>query len=230
MVDKTLVVKIDAAVGSFSLNLSFTAPVGLTVLFGPSGSGKSTLLDCLAGLRTPDNGEIAVGDRIFYDSAKRLNLPPQKRKVGYVFQNPTLFPHLSVRENIGFGLQSWQPERQKARLEELLELFSLESLSDRHPASLSGGESQRTAIARALAPAPQLLLLDEPFSALDSQLRTSLSTQLRSLQRQLSLPMVLVTHSSTDARQLADLVVHIQAGQMQTIGLPDLILPPRTHP
>ncbi len=226
MVDRTLIVKVDAAIGSFSLNLSFTAPGGLTVLFGPSGSGKSTLLDCLAGLRTPDNGEIAIGDRVFYDSAKQLNLPPQSRKIGYVFQNPTLFPHLSVRENIGFGLQSWQPELRKARLDELLELFTLNILADRYPASLSGGESQRTAIARALAPAPQLLLLDEPFSALDSQLRTSLSTQLRSLQRQLSLPMVLVTHSSTDARQLADLVVHIQAGRMQTMGSPELVLPP----
>jgi molybdate transport system ATP-binding protein len=225
MVERTLKARINATVGSFSLAVELSVPNGLIVLFGPSGSGKSTLLDCIAGLRVPDSGEILLGDQVFYDSDRKVHLPPQKRRIGYVFQRPTLFPHLTVGDNIGFGLQSWSPARRKARLDELLDLMQLRDLADRYPANLSGGEGQRAAVARALAPEPQLLLLDEPFSALESQLRKSLGEKLRSLQRKLSLPMVLVTHSRAAARELADLVVYMQAGRIQTTSTPDQLIP-----
>jgi molybdate transport system ATP-binding protein len=224
MVDAFLRVKLKAVVGSFELAVDFAAPLSSIVLFGPSGSGKSTVLDCIAGLRSPYEGTIAVGEVKFFDSEASINLPPQKRKIGYVFQKPALFPHLSVRNNIAFGIKDWPAQKRKEREEYLLNLLHLDGLSERRPANLSGGESQRVALARAIAPEPQLLLLDEPFSALDHNLRTELGAELRSLQRTLALPMVLVTHSQQEALELADVTVCLNAGRVEKIGTPTQVL------
>jgi len=224
MVDQLLRVKMKAVLGSFDLAVDLSAPLGLIVLFGPSGSGKSTFLDCLAGLRAPDEGLISAGSETFFDSQAGVNLPPQKRKLGYVFQRPALFPHLSISANIGFGIEDWPAERRTSRIEQLLELLHLRQSADRFPASLSGGEAQRAALARAIAPEPRLLLLDEPFSALDMKLREELGHELRSLQRDLTLPMVLVTHSRQEAIALADVLVCINAGKIEKVGSPSQIL------
>lgn len=224
MVDPFLRVNLKTTVGSFELDIDFTAPLSSVVLFGPSGSGKSTVLDCIAGLRSPSEGAITIGDVKFFDSEAAINLPPQKRKIGYVFQKPALFPHLSVRDNIAFGIKHWPTHKRQARVTYLLNLLHLDELAARRPVNLSGGEGQRVALARAIAPEPQLLLLDEPFSALDQNLRTELGTELRSLQRTLALPMVLVTHSRQEALELADVTVCMNAGRVEKIGAPSVVL------
>ncbi len=224
MVDRTLHVAVTTAVGSFQLDVDFTVEPGLTVLFGPSGSGKSTLLDCLAGLRVPDKGRIVVHGQIFLDKARGINLPPQKRHLGYVFQESALFPHLSVRDNITFGIDRWPRERKESRTKYLCELLKLDGLLDRRPSQLSGGEAQRVALARAIAPEPRLLLLDEPFSSLDMRLRAQLGSELSAIRRELSLPMVLVTHFPDEALELGDTVVSLAGGRVCAVGSPPEIL------
>lgn len=224
MVDRTLHVDLKTVLGSFRLAADFTVPLEFIVLFGPSGAGKSTLLDCLAGLRTADEGRIVVGGERFFDSEARINLRPQKRRLGYVFQRSALFPHLRVRENIAFGIEHWERGKREARIDYLVELLQLVTLTERRPASLSGGEAQRVSLARAIAPEPRLLLLDEPFSAMDGNLRSEMELELKSLARRLSLPMVLVTHSRATALALADHVVCIDGGTIRKIGSADTVL------
>jgi molybdate transport system ATP-binding protein len=224
MVSNLLQVKLETTVQSFSLKVEFTVVARLTVLFGPSGCGKSTVLNCLAGLRKPDTGLIAVCGKTFFDTNAAINLPPQMRQAGYVFQNPALFPHLTVAENIGFGIDHWEEDKRNARINYLLELLKLSGLGDRRVSQISGGQIQRVALARALAPEPKLLLLDEPFSALDTDLRNQLADELRSMQRKLALPMVLVTHSRAEALQLADSVVLLDRGKVVADGDPQRLL------
>jgi molybdate transport system ATP-binding protein len=224
MVSTVLKAKLKKKLDDFQLNIELSVPLGSTVLFGPSGSGKSTILDCLAGLRRPDEGFIAVGNDQFLDSTAGFFLPPQKRKIGYVFQRPSLFPHLTVRENIAFGISHWQKDKRENRVDTLLELLQINYLSGRRPTKLSGGEGQRAALARALAPEPHLLLLDEPFSALDVDSRKQLGDELLKLQKNLSLPMVLVTHSREEALALAEVVVCISAGRVIKTGSPAEVL------
>jgi molybdate transport system ATP-binding protein len=224
MVSNLVEVKIAAALQTFNLNVEFSVEARLTVLFGPSGCGKSTVLNCLAGLRKPDSGSIVVCDKTFFDVAQGINLPPQSRQIGYVFQNPSLFPHLTVFENIAFGIDKWDTKRRNDRVNELLELLNLSGLGNRRVSQISGGQIQRVALARALAPEPKLVLLDEPFSALDSELRNQLAEELLSMQKQLALPMVLVTHSRAEALQMADTVVLLDRGQVTAIGSPQSLL------
>lgn len=219
MVDGFLTVNFKTTVGSFELSVDFIAPLTTIALFGPSGSGKSTILDHIAGIRTPKQGMITVGSETFFDSAGKINLPPQKRKIGYVFQKSALFPHLSVRENIRFGITNWDSQKKKQREEYLIQLLRLSALADRKPANLSGGESQRVALARAIAPEPKLLLLDEPFSALDQDSRQELGAELTSLRKTLALPMVLVTHSRQEALDLSKYTVCVKAGCVEKVGL-----------
>lgn len=218
MVDRTLQASLKVVLSAFELDVDFAVPLEFIVLFGPSGAGKSTLLDCIAGLRTADQGRIVIGEECFFDSDAKINLRPQKRRLGYVFQRPTLFPHLSVRENICFGIEHWKHDRRKDREDYLIDLLQLGPLTERRPSGLSGGERQRVALARAIAPEPHLLLLDEPFSALDAELRGELETELHSLARRLALPMVLVTHSRATALSLADTVVCLEGGKIRAIG------------
>lgn len=199
---------------SFHFELRVAAS-GTTVLFGPSGSGKTTLLRMLAGLDRPDHGRIVIEGSTWFDSTGRISLPPQQRRVGYVTQESALFPHLTVRENAGFGVPA--PERAK-RVPEMLSLAGVAELSDRYPHELSGGQKQRVALARAVAPQPRLLLLDEPLSALDARARNTLRSDLGRFLRAVGLPTVLVTHDRDEALALGDDVALIDGGRVLQAG------------
>jgi molybdate transport system ATP-binding protein len=190
----------------------------VTVLFGPSGSGKTTALRMLAGLEPVDRGSIRVAGHTWADAARGLHLPAQMRKLGFLSQAYHLFPHLSVRENLGYGLMGLPPEARAARVSELLQLLDLVDLGQRRPGELSGGQQQRVALGRALARKPQLLLLDEPLSALDQPIRQRLRKELRDLLRQLNIPTVLVTHDRTKALQLGDRLVVMDQGRVWQRG------------
>jgi len=180
---------------TFTLDVSFEASPGITILFGPSGSGKSTLLDCLAGFLQPDDGRIAVNGAILFDSGNRVELPPQKRNIAYVFQSLALFPHLTVGQNVEYGLQQLPaPDRQK-RAAEILEAFRVGKLKDRKPGEISGGEQQRIALARSLVTRPRILLLDEPLTGLDAALKSSIIEDLRVWNAANRIPILYVTHS-----------------------------------
>jgi len=192
-----------------------TAPV--TVLFGPSGSGKTTILRCLAGLERPDVGRIRCGDQTWLDTAAGVDVPPQRRRAGYLSQEYALFPHLTVARNIGFGVRGPRAARQ-ARIDDLLQLVQLDRFAARYPAELSGGQQQRVALARALAVEPQLLLLDEPLAALDAPAREPLRRELRHLLIRCSIPTLLVTHDRIDALTLADRMLVVADGRIRQAG------------
>jgi molybdate transport system ATP-binding protein len=186
----------------------------VAVLFGPSGAGKTLTLQCLAGLIRPDTGRIVVDDRVLFDSATGVDLRPQHRRVGYVFQGYALFPHLTVGQNVAFGLRDRPRAERLARAAEVMERLGLGGLEHRRPGELSGGQRQRVALGRALAIDPPLLLLDEPLSALDAPLRRSLRDELRAILRGWGTAAVLVTHDFTEAYQLADRIVIYQGGRV----------------
>ena len=188
-----------------------TGPV--TVLFGPSGSGKTTILRCLAGLERPDRGQVRFGDETWFDSARGTDWAPQRRGVGYVFQEYALFPHLSVAGNIGYGLQRMPVREKRRRVAEAIRLLALEGFEGRYPTQLSGGQRQRIALARALVRQPRLLLLDEPLSALDAPSREQLRWELRRLLVNLQTPTLLVTHDRVEAIALGDWVVVLCEGK-----------------
>lgn len=200
----------------FTLNVRFASDAPRVVLYGPSGAGKTQTLKMIAGIARPDGGRVAVAGRALYDRAAGLDLSPQQRRLAYVFQDYALFPHLSVRQNIAFGLRrGWlNPARALAdpAVDRWIADFRLEPVAGHYPHQLSGGQRQRTALARALVNDPTALLLDEPFAALDKTLRQRLRFELKELQSQLSLPMLLITHDDDDVRELADQVVHLSAG------------------
>jgi molybdate transport system ATP-binding protein len=212
-----LTVEVRARAGTFRLDAAFEAPGGITALFGPSGAGKSLTLRCVAGLVRPDAGRVAVGDRVLFDSAGGTDLPARERRTGYVFQQYALFPHLDVAGNVGFGMRGGREERAE-RTEALLELVGLAGYARRRPGELSGGEQQRVALARALAPRPALMLLDEPFSAVDAGVRRRLRAELRRIHEATGVPMVLVTHSHAEMRGLSDWLVLCDAGRVLRAG------------
>jgi molybdate transport system ATP-binding protein len=209
--------------GEFNHQADFSAGSELVVIFGPSGAGKSLTLSVLAGLTVPDSGLIQVGDRVFFDSSKRINLPPQKRRVGYVFQEYALFPHLTVAGNIAFGLPKLSRQEKAERVDEMLSLMRLERLGDSYPHQISGGQRQRTALARALAFEPSVLLLDEPFSALDSAVREKLRLDILRIKERLRIPIVFVTHDLEEAYMLADRMVVFDKGRVRQVGTRDEI-------
>lgn len=219
-----LQVAVEAKVGSFQLNAEFTAGKDIIALFGPSGSGKSTILNCITGLQRIEKGEIILGDKIFTSTDRKMNLPPQKRKCGYLPQNPSLFPHLNVAQNICFALDHQSNEAQADRLAQMLSIFHLEGFERSRVSELSGGQAKRVALARALAAKPDILLLDEPFSALDEDLREELGIEIKNIQRQLAIPLVLVTHSRQEALFIADTVVILKRGQTMQQGSPEDML------
>lgn len=198
----------------------------VTALFGPSGCGKTTLLRCLAGLTSPDSGLIQFGDQVWFDSERKRDLSPQKRDIGFLFQDYALFPHLTVADNIGFGLSMSQDER-TARMEEMTALLGLGGLENRLPSQLSGGQQQRVALARSLARKPRLLLLDEPLSALDTQLREQLRGELRRVLVAMQLPVLLVTHDRTEAIALAHRVAVMDEGRIQQCDSVEVVF---SHP
>ncbi len=207
-----------ARAGDFELDVAFRTSAGVTALFGPSGAGKSLTLRHLAGLEDPGSGRIRLDRRILLDSDAGLNVPPRERRVGIVFQEYALFPHMSVEANVGYGLCDRSRIERTRRIEKLLAMTGLEGYGERRPRELSGGERQRVALARALAPEPELLLLDEPFAALDFRVRRELRAALRSLHERTGVPMILVTHSLEDVRKLSDWLVLLDRGRVLASG------------
>lgn len=202
----------------FHLNVSLRSNSRRIVIFGPSGAGKSLTLQAIAGLLKPDGGHIRLAGVTLFDSRTRTNLPPQARKLAYLFQDYALFPHLTVRQNIGFGLTNGirnpRPNLQSEAVDYWLDAFHLAELAHQLPQELSGGQRQRTALARALAARPRALLLDEPFAALDPRLRMHMRGELDELQRRLAVPMVLITHDEDDVRTFGDHVLAMRDGQL----------------
>jgi molybdate transport system ATP-binding protein len=193
---------------------ALSLPLGahpVMVLFGPSGAGKTTVLRSIAGLDTPDSGSIMCGAEVWYDGARGIDLAPQKRRVGYLSQDYALFPHLTVRRNVGYGVRGWA-------LDPLLARFDLAGLADRYPRQLSGGERQRVALARALASQPQLLLLDEPLSALDAPTRLRMRTDLRQTLASVQIPTIVVTHDRIEALALGDSIAIMIGGKLRQTG------------
>ena len=213
--------------GEFRLDVAVEAPAGTTlVVVGESGAGKTTLLRLLAGLDRPDAGHIVVGGRTYFDAARRIALPPWERDIGFVTQDYTLFPHLTVHENVAFGLRALGLSRRGARgrVEAALDRMGIAALDRRRPAELSGGQQQRVALARALVTEPQLLLLDEPLSALDPTTRQAVRGELRSLLAHLSCATVFVTHSTVDATVFGDSIAVIEGGSLTQVGVRDELL------
>ncbi|HEY8173795.1 MAG TPA: ABC transporter ATP-binding protein, partial [Dehalococcoidia bacterium] len=214
-----LSVDLTARVGNFLLQPRFEAPDELVVLIGASGSGKSLTLKAIAGLLEPDAGRIVLPDgTLAFDADAGVNLPPQQRNVGYVVQELALFPHFTVHQNIEFGIAHWTAAKRRERVAELVSLLGLEGMEHRRPAQISGGQQQRVALARALAAEPRLLLLDEPFAALDSSLRSLLRRELAALQRRFALTALFVTHDIVEAYALADRIVAYHDGRVLQSG------------
>ena len=194
------------------------APGQVLVLFGPSGSGKTTVLRCLAGLDRPDSGVIHFAGETWFDGAAGIHVAPQRRRTGLLFQDHALFPHLSVEENVRYGLHGLPPAEQRARLGEISQLLGIEGLLARRPGQISGGQRQRVALARAIAPRPRLLLLDEPLSALDAPTREELRGELRALLHRLGVPSLVVTHDRTEALALGDRLAVLAEGAVRQVG------------
>jgi molybdate transport system ATP-binding protein len=221
----TLAMAVTKRLGSgFMLDVALSAPPGITVLFGASGSGKTTLLRCIAGLARPDEGLIAIGDRILFDSKTGVDVAVQDRHVGYVFQQAALFPHMSLRENIEYGLVRVPLDERQQRISTIATSFGIADLVDRRPANVSGGERQRAALARALVTEPSLLLLDEPLSALDHAIQSRIMDDLRRANDARRIPMIYVTHSHREVYTLGDRAVVIDRGRVITSGTPHEVL------
>ena len=198
----------------FTLDVAWTADGGVAALFGPSGAGKTLTLQCMAGLLRPDAGHIVVDGRVLFDAAAGMDVPPQARRVGYVFQGYALFPHLTVADNVGFGLRGRPQPARARRVAEVIERLGLAGLERRYPRELSGGQRQRVALGRALAIDPALLLLDEPLSALDAPLRQTLRNELRGVLGEWGTAAVVVTHDFTEAYRLGDRIVVYDGGRV----------------
>lgn len=208
-------VRIKKELPDFLLDISFSIENNILVLFGPSGCGKTTLLRCIAGLTPIKEGEISLGGRCFFSTKEKIVMPPQKRKIGFVFQDYALFPHYNVKQNILYGVKSMEKGVEQ-RFQYLLTLLKIEHLTHRRPNTLSGGEKQRVALARALITQPEILLLDEPLSSLDSNTRKELQEELKKLHSIWKIPFILVTHDYEEATYLGDQIILMEQGQQIT--------------
>jgi molybdate transport system ATP-binding protein len=204
----------------FHLDIAFEAGRGVTVLYGPSGAGKTLTLDAIAGFVTPATGRIMLDDRILFDAAARVNLPPQQRACGYVFQSEALFPHMTLRQNLAFAAHQIPRLERHRSIAEMLERFRLSDLAGRFPRELSGGQKQRGSIARALIARPKMVLLDEPGRGLDTLLRSELRAVISEMKRSLTVPVLLVTHDPEECFGLADQVLIAEAGRIVHRGAP----------
>jgi molybdate transport system ATP-binding protein len=222
--ESRLEVRLKKDLPGFELDASWSVGDELAVLFGYSGSGKSLSLRMIAGLIKPDFGKIVLNGRVVFDSEGTVWVPPQQRELGFVFQNLALFPHMTVLQNIAWGLKGLDKQAQQERAEEFLVRFHLEGLAKRLPRQISGGQQQRVALARALARRPQALLLDEPFSALDLPLKVELWDLIREVRESLRIPIVVVTHDPIDARTLADRLIVYRAGKVLRSDVPVKVL------
>lgn len=211
----SLQVRIQKRLGSFLLDVDFEAENEVTCLLGASGSGKSMTLKCIAGIEKPDEGHIELDGRVLFDSEKKINLPPQQRRVGYLFQNYALFPHMTVRQNVLCGLCREKSRSEKERrASEMIRLMQLQGLEGHKPHQLSGGQQQRVALARILVSDPRVLLLDEPFSALDGHLRDALKIELRDILDRFGREVLMVTHDRTEAYNMSKSVAVMDAGRL----------------
>ena len=208
----------------FTLDLAFDTGSGFTILFGASGAGKTTLLDCIAGLITPERGKIRVGERLWFDRDVGLNLPVQSRRIGYVFQDLALFPHLSVEQNLAYGIASVPWEERVNRISHILESFRIPHLRSRKPQQISGGERQRVALARALVTDPSVLLLDEPLSALDAPTKSAIIDDLRVWNAAHGIPILYVTHSRDEVFALGEQVLVMERGRLVAQGTPHEVM------
>ena len=209
---------------SFLLDVSVEVFPGITILFGPSGAGKSTLLDCIAGLCRPDAGRIAVGHDVLFDSGNGLNLPPQRRLIAYVFQSLALFPRMTVEENVAYGLAQLPPDQRLSPVGTILHAFRVEQLRTRKPPEISGGEKQRVALARSLVTLPRVLLLDEPLTGLDAELKSSILDDLRAWNTARKIPILYVTHSREEVDALGERVIALDRGRVVSQGTPREVL------
>jgi molybdate transport system ATP-binding protein len=209
---------------NFTLRADFTVPHGITILFGPSGAGKTTILDCISGLVTPDSGSIQAGDHVLFDRSRDINLPPQERRIGYVFQDLALFPHLTVEKNTQYGVAGLRRGLRRQRSGAILDSFRIAQLRDRKPAQISGGERQRVALARALVTDPCLLLLDEPLVALDASTKSKILDDLRAWNQSHGIPILYVTHSRDEVFALGERVLLVEAGKIVAQGTPHEVM------
>lgn len=209
---------LDTAEGALEAHYELRITDGeFLTLFGPSGAGKTTLMRMIAGLETPDSGVIEVDGEVWFDRTKKINLPPQKRSIGFVFQDYALFPTMSVRENLLFAAENSQ---QRSNVDELIELVELSQLSERLPSTLSGGQKQRVALARALVRHPKILLLDEPLSALDPSMRTKLQDELSLIHSRLGVTTLLVSHDIAETVKLSDRLAQVESGHIKRLCPP----------
>lgn len=225
-------VDISVRTGPFQLEAQFETAQGITVLFGRSGSGKTTLINAVAGLVSPTRGHIRVAGRTLFDSTARLSLPPQRRRLGYIFQDARLFPHLSVERNLRYGMR-FAPRRggQGADFDQIVAMLGINALLDRAPSSLSGGEKQRVAIGRALLAAPEVILADEPLAALDGRRKMEIMPYFERIRDELKLPILYVSHSPAEVARLASTVVVLDKGRVTQVGTPgDVLSDPAVAP
>ncbi|WP_246946076.1 ABC transporter ATP-binding protein [Bacillus pinisoli] len=211
---------IEPTIKDFSLQIEKGEIVSI---LGESGSGKSTILRLVTGLEIPNSGSISINNRTIFDEVTFI--PPEKREVGMVFQDYALFPHMTVANNIKYGLRKMSKKEKKERIDEMLSLVNLSKYRDRYPYELSGGQQQRVALARALAPAPSLLVFDEPFSNLDTYLQIRIRDELREILKQTGITSIFVTHDQEDAKVLADEIIYLENGKTIWKGAPDNLLP-----
>ncbi len=213
--------------GEFSLDVDFAAGQGVTALFGPSGSGKTSVVNMVAGLARPDRGRIAVDGRVLFESAAGIDLPPERRRLGYVFQDARLFPHLSVRSNLEYGRRRIPAAERSQGFADVVELLGIGHLLDRRPAKLSGGEKQRVAIGRALLASPRILLMDEPLAALDGRRKDEVLPFIARLARRFAVPILYVSHAMDEVLRLADTLVLMDEGRAVAAGsVEDLLARP----
>jgi molybdate transport system ATP-binding protein len=217
-----------AGASSFVLDVSIEVSPGITILFGASGAGKSTLLDCVAGLARPDEGRIAVGGDVLFDSSLGIHVPVPKRRIAYVFQTLALFPHLTAEENVVYGLKHLREEQRREHAEAILGAFHIEKFRKQKPGELSGGEKQRIALARSLVTEPRVLLLDEPLTGLDAQRKAAIVDDLRAWNTAKGIPILYVTHSREEVDALGERVIALENGSVLSAGVPmDVLDAPR---
>src|SRR5579862_3215277 len=208
----------------FTLDVTFQAEPGFTILFGASGAGKTTLLDSIAGLRTPDSGRISVGDRALFDSSQSIDVPVAQRRVGYVFQSLALFPHLTVEQNVAYGLSHLPQAQRTQKVAAILQAMRILLLAKRHTREISGGENQRVALARTLVTDPEILLLDEPLASLDVSTKAPIIDDLREWNRLHRVPILYVTHSHEEVFALGERVIVLDAGRIVAQGTPHEVM------
>ncbi|TCS64090.1 molybdenum ABC transporter ATP-binding protein [Varunaivibrio sulfuroxidans] len=224
-------VDIESRQGDFTLNAQFSIPQGITAVFGRSGAGKTTLINILSGLSRPDRGRIVLGERVVFDSASRVYLPPERRDIGYVFQDARLFPHLNVRHNLTYGISRLSKNARGGSFDKIVALLDIETLLARMPARLSGGERQRVAIGRALLSNPKVLLMDEPLAALDGARKNEILPFIERLHGETGIPIVYVSHAIEEVIRLADTLILLSDGRVRASGpLEDIMNRLDLHP